>query len=165
VNSTMDGFLKHFNNVRQRTRRVAACIPADQIEWAPHESLFTLGDIVRHIAVTERYIWAETVHNRPSLYVSHGKELAEGKDGVLAFLDRLHEESLELFRSLPPDAMTMTCRTLIGAHLTTWKWLQMMIEHEAHHRGQLYTSLGCLGVPTPSLYGLSSEEVRQLATT
>jgi uncharacterized damage-inducible protein DinB len=163
VNSTIDGFLKHFNNVRQRTRRVAVCIPADQIEWAPRDGMFTLGDLVRHIAVTERYVWAETVHNRPSRYVSHGNELAEGRDNVLAFLDRMHEESLELFRSLPPDAMNKPCRTLIGAQLVTWKWLQMMTEHEAHHRGQLYTSLGCLGVATPSLYGLSSDEVRQLA--
>jgi uncharacterized damage-inducible protein DinB len=162
VNTTMDGFLKHFNNVRQRTRRVADCIPPEQIEWAPREGMFTLGDLVRHIAVTERYVWAETVHNRPSLYVSHGKELAEGKHNVLAFLDRMHEESLELFRGLPQEAMNTNCRTLIGAHLVTWKWLQMMTEHEAHHRGQLYTSLGCLGVETPSLYGLSSEEVRQL---
>ena len=54
---------------------------------------FTLGDLVRHIAVTERFIWAETAHNRPTAYVSHGRELADGRDAVLALLDRLHEES------------------------------------------------------------------------
>ena len=35
-----------------------------------------------------------------------------------------------------------------------------MIEHEIHHRGQIYLMLGMLGVPTPPLYGLTSEEVR-----
>ena len=163
MNGTLEKFLKHFNNIRQRTRQVAECIPPEHIEWAPREGMFTLGDLVRHIAVTERYVWAETVHHRPSLYVSHGKELAEGKANVLAFLDRMHEESMTLFHSLAPNSMHAPCRTLIGAQLVTWKWLQMMTEHEAHHRGQLYTSLGCLGVTAPSLYGLSSEEVRQLA--
>jgi uncharacterized damage-inducible protein DinB len=114
--------------------------------------------------VTERYIWAETVHNRPSRYVSHGTDLAEGKDNVLALFDRLHEESVALFRALPPDAMNARCLTPAGVELVTWKWLQMMTEHEVHHRGQLYTSLGCLGVATPSLYGLTSQEVRRLAT-
>ncbi|HSS79513.1 MAG TPA: DinB family protein [Thermoanaerobaculia bacterium] len=28
-----------------------------------------------------------------------------------------------------------------------------------HHRGQIYLMLGILGVPTPPLYGLTSEEV------
>jgi uncharacterized damage-inducible protein DinB len=165
MNGTMEGFLKHFNNVRQRTRRVAECIPADRVEWAPREGMFTPGDLVRHIAVTERYIWAETVHNRPSRYVSHGPELAHGKEGVLAFLDRMHEEAVALFRALPPEAMTDKCLTPAGVPLVTWKWLQMMTEHEAHHRGQLYTSLGFLGVPTPSLFGLTSQAVQRLAAT
>jgi uncharacterized damage-inducible protein DinB len=34
-----------------------------------------------------------------------------------------------------------------------------MVEHEAHHRGQMYFMLGMLGVKTPPLYGLSEEEV------
>jgi uncharacterized damage-inducible protein DinB len=163
MNWTLDGFLKYFNNIRKRTRRVAECIPPEQIEWAPRDGLFTLGDLVRHIAVTERYIWAETVHNRPSLYVSHGPELAAGKDHVLAYLDRMHEEAMAQFRLLPPEAMDTPSLTPAGVPLVTWKWLQMMTEHEVHHRGQLYTSLGCLGVQTPSLYGLTSQEVRRIA--
>jgi uncharacterized damage-inducible protein DinB len=35
-----------------------------------------------------------------------------------------------------------------------------MVEHEAHHRGQIYLMLNMLEVPTPPLYGLTSEEVR-----
>jgi len=41
-----------------------------------------------------------------------------------------------------------------------WKWLRSMIEHEVHHRGQLYLYLSMLDIPTPPLYGLTSEEVR-----
>jgi uncharacterized damage-inducible protein DinB len=40
-----------------------------------------------------------------------------------------------------------------------------MIEHEAHHRGQLYLMLGLRGVPAPPLYGLTSEEVAARAAT
>src|SRR3954453_21778339 len=126
MNTTMDSFLKHFNNIRQRTRRVVDCIPSDQVEWAPRDGMFTLGDLVRHIAVTERYVWAETVNNRPSRYISHGPELAAGKENVVSLLDRLHDESLALFRSVPAEAMNASCTTLIGAKLVTWKWLQLM---------------------------------------
>jgi DinB family len=34
------------------------------------------------------------------------------------------------------------------------------VEHEIHHRGQLYLLLAMCGVPTPPLYGLTEEQVR-----
>ena len=154
-------FLHYFDRVRERTRRVAACIPEEQVEWTHKPGSFTLGDVVRHIAVTERFIWAETVHDRQSAYVTHGRELADGRDAVLAFLDRMHEESMAQFRALTPDALAAKCATPEGTRLTTWKWLRMMPEHEIHHRGQLYTMLGILNVPTPPLYGMTATEVQQ----
>jgi len=35
-----------------------------------------------------------------------------------------------------------------------------MVEHEIHHRGQIFIDLGMLGVKTPPIYGLTSEEVK-----
>ena len=157
----LDEFLRHFERVRERTRRVAACIPADQVEWSYKAGAFTLGDLARHIAVTERLIWAETVHHRPVAYVSHGSELADGRDAVLAFMDRLHDESMAQFRALTPAMLEQKCVTPAGAPLTTWKWLRMMPEHEIHHRGQLYTMLGMLNVPTPPIYGMTASQVQQ----
>jgi uncharacterized damage-inducible protein DinB len=156
----LDEFLHYFQRVRERTRRVAACIPAEQVDWTYKEGAFTLGDLVRHIAVTERFVWAETVHNRPVAYVTHGRELADGRDAVLAFFDRMHEESLTQFRALTPAMLEGRCVTPAGTPLTTWKWLRMMPEHEIHHRGQLYTMLAMLNVPTPPIYGLTSEDVK-----
>ena len=36
-----------------------------------------------------------------------------------------------------------------------------MVEHEVHHRAQIYLMLGVLGVDTPPLYGLTEEEVKE----
>jgi uncharacterized damage-inducible protein DinB len=156
----VDDFLKQFEKVRQRTRRVAACIPEDKVEWTYKAGAFTLGDLVRHIGVTERYIWAETVHRRPSRYTAHGRELADGREAVLAFLDRMHEESMTLFRSLTPEMLVEKCATPEGAPLTTWRWLRMMPEHEIHHRGQIYALLGMIDAPTPPLYGMTAADVQ-----
>jgi uncharacterized damage-inducible protein DinB len=38
-----------------------------------------------------------------------------------------------------------------------------MIEHEIHHRAQIYVYLGVLGVTTPPLFGLTSEQVRAVS--
>jgi uncharacterized damage-inducible protein DinB len=158
--STIDPFLDYLASVRGRTERVVACIPPERIEWTHREGAFTLGDLVRHLAAIERWMFAENVAGRPSRYPGHGRELADGYDAVLAYFRRMHEESLAIFRALGPDALARKCTTPAGTPIATWKWLRAMVEHEVHHRGQLYLMLGMLGAPTPPMYGLTSEEVR-----
>jgi uncharacterized damage-inducible protein DinB len=153
-------FLQYFGNVRERTMRVARCIPSDKIDWTYAPGKFTLGDILRHLAVTERYMWAENAHGHPARYTTHGKELADGLEKVLAFMERLHAESIEIFAKLSDEDLQRKCVTPGDAPITVWKWLRSMTEHEIHHRGQIYLCLSMLGVPTPPLYGLTSEQVR-----
>ncbi len=153
-------FLQYWDSLRSRTRRVAACIPPDKLEWTPREGAFTLGDLVRHLATIERYMYAETVAGRPSRYPGCGRELADGYDAVLTYLDRLDTEAKEILGGLSDADLERKCLTPAGTPITTWKWLRAMCEHEAHHRGQIYLMLGMLGVPTPPLFGSTAEEVR-----
>jgi uncharacterized damage-inducible protein DinB len=157
---SIGSFLDYWRSIRGRTRRVVLCIPPDQVEWGPRPGKFTLGDLVRHLATIERYMYAETVVGRPSRYQGCGRDLADGFDAVVAFLDRLGAESQAIFATLTDEGMERKCVTPAGAAITTWKWLRAMVEHEAHHRGQIYLMLGLLKVPTPPLYGLTSEEVK-----
>lgn len=157
---TIQPFLHYFGNVRERTMRVARCIPPEKIDWAYAQGKFTLGDLLRHIAVAERFMWAETLSDRPSRYTSHGKELAGNYEKIIALMERLHAESMEIFAQFSDEDLQRKCKTPDGAEITKWKWLRLMVEHEIHHRGQIYLYLGMLGVSTPPLYGLTSEEVR-----
>lgn len=153
-------FLDYLGSVHNRTRRVVMCIPPGDIEWGPGSGRFTFGDVVRHIAGIERWMYGETVQGRPSRYPGHERELADGFDAVLDYYDRLHAASVAIFSQLDAEALAGKCTTPAGTAISTWKWLRAMIEHEAHHRGQLYLMLGIRGVETPPIYGLTSEEVR-----
>jgi uncharacterized damage-inducible protein DinB len=153
-------FLDYWDSVRARTRRVVAYIPPDRLEWTYRAGSFTLGDLVRHLAAIERYMYAETFAGRPSRYAGCGRELADGYDAVLAYLDRLDAESKAIIRELSDADLERKCQTPAGVPITTWKWMRAMVEHEVHHRGQIYMMLNMLEVPTPPLYGLTSEEVR-----
>jgi uncharacterized damage-inducible protein DinB len=162
---TIQPFLHYFGSVRERTMRVARCIPADKLDWTYAPGKFTFGDLLRHIAVAERFMWAENLQGHPSRYKTHGKELADGYENVLAFMERMHTESMEIFAKLSDEDLQHKCRTPEGAEITKWKWLRLMVEHEIHHRGQIYLYLGMLGVSTPPLYGLTSEQVRARSTS
>jgi len=153
-------FLDYWDNVRGRTRRVVTCIPPDKLEWTYRAGTFTLGDLVRHLATIERDMYAETVAGRPSRYAGCGRELTAGYDAVLEYFDRLDAEAKEIIGRLSDADLAGKCQTPAGIPITTWKWLRAMVEHEVHHRGQIYLMLNMLEVKTPPIFGLTSEEVR-----
>lgn len=105
-------------------------------------------------------MWAENVSGRPSRYPGHGEHLASGADAIRSYVDARHAESMEIFRDLTEEAFTAPVLTPAGTPLPAWKWLRAMVEHEAHHRGQMYIMLRMRGVATPPLFGLTSEQVR-----
>lgn len=158
---TIDSFLKYWDRIHARSARVISCIPQEHLAWTYRAGKFTLGDLVRHLAALERFMFAENICGRPSRYPGHGRELADGYEQVMAFYDRLHRESVGIIRGLSDEQLLDDCWTPGGARLKVWKWLRAMVEHEIHHRGQIYIYLGLLEVETPPLYGLTAEEVLQ----
>jgi uncharacterized damage-inducible protein DinB len=151
----------YFDKVRERTMRVVARVPPERVDWAIKEGKFTLGDLMRHLASAERWMFAENAQRKPSRYPGHGKELADGYDAIVAYMRAMHEESMVIFRALGEDDLQAKCMTPGGAEITVWKWMRLMVEHEIHHRGQIYLYLAMLDVPTPPLYGLTEEQVKE----
>lgn len=157
-------FTDYWKNVRARTARLLLLVPEADVEWRFAPGHFSLGDLFRHMAGIERGMYAETVQGRPSAYAGHGPELGAGVEGVRAYMTRAHDESVAVFSRLTPDELAGKCSTPAGTPITVWKWLRAMVEHEAHHRGQIYMLLAMRGIATPPLYGLTSEEVRARST-
>lgn len=163
TNLTGASLLHYFGQVRERTMRLVRCIPADQLEWTCRSGQFTLGDLARHIATTERYVFCESIRGGQNRYPGCGKELADGLDKVVALMEKLHAESMELFSAFTEEDWNTKCVTPDAAPIARWKFLRAMIEYEVHHRGQIYTYLGILGVPAPSLFGLTEDQLAQRA--
>ena len=157
----LNEFLKYFEHVHKRTMRAVAAVPPDKIDWRFRPDKFTLGDLVRHIATSNRYIFAEVVKGSPSAYAGCDRALAPTYEDVVSFSERLHREVVEILSKFSSDDLNRRCTTPDGASITVWKWLRSMIEHEIHHRGQIYIYLSLLEVPSPPLYGLTSEQVRE----
>src|SRR6266542_148562 len=154
-------FVSYYANLRKRTMNVVNLIPPDKIEWTYREGKFTFGDLLRHLASIELYMYAENAQLKPSRYPGHGRELAEGYDAVLDYFNRSHDEAMKIFSALTDEELQKECVTPAGAKLRVWKWLRTLAEHEIHHRGQIYVYLGMLGITGPPLYGLTSEAVRE----
>ena len=110
-------FLKYYESVRRRTRAVAACVPDDRLEWSPADGRFSPGDLLRHIAATERWMWGENVLGLPSRYPGHGRDLAEGKTAVLEYLDSMQDATARIVARLDSDQLEAKVATVGGAEM------------------------------------------------
>jgi uncharacterized damage-inducible protein DinB len=152
-------FVSYWEKIHARTARVIAVIPHDRFDWRPVEGSFSFADLIRHLAAIERYMFAENVCGRWSAYPGHGPELADGADRVLDLYRTLHAQAVTMIGGLQDSHLLLPCTTPGGSTMSRAKWLRAMIEHEVHHRGQIYLMLKLIGVVTPPLYGLTSEQV------
>jgi uncharacterized damage-inducible protein DinB len=152
-------FVRYVRKVRARTMALLPLASDDDLEWRCAPGTFSCGDIYRHLAGMERWMWAETVAGRPAAYPGHDERLASGRSALVRYVEELHAQSLAILDSLSMDAFLAPVVTPAGASLPAWKWLRAMVEHEAHHRGQLYLMLRMRGVVAPPLFGMTSEEV------
>jgi uncharacterized damage-inducible protein DinB len=159
MHQDLPSFLDYWRNARKRTLRVLDALRPEDLEWTYAPGRFTFGDLLRHLAGTERFMYVENARQQPSRYPGHAATLAAGLDGVRAYVERCHAESLDLLAGLSADDLVAKCLTPAGTPITTWKWLRAMVEHEAHHRGQLYLMANLRGLTLAPLFGLTEEQV------
>ncbi|MHA2504470.1 MAG: DinB family protein, partial [Candidatus Kariarchaeaceae archaeon] len=65
---SIDTFLSYADSVRRRTVRVIDQVPADKIDWKPHETAFSFADIIRHISTIEYNMFGRNVQLLESAY-------------------------------------------------------------------------------------------------
>ena len=56
---SIKAFLSYYHKTRETTLKVIQAIPKDKINWSYMPGKFTIGDLVRHVAAIERWIFAE----------------------------------------------------------------------------------------------------------
>src|SRR5688572_20437566 len=125
-NSQAAELVSYIDRIRERTMRVVGCIPPERVDWTYKEGKFTFGDLMRHLASIERWMFAENSQRRKSIYPGHGRELADGYDGIIDYMRRMHDESMAIFRSLTDADLEQKCMTPGGVELRIGKWLRSM---------------------------------------
>lgn len=161
--ASIESFLNYHKKTRQTTNQVIQMIPPDKIDWAYAPGKFTIGDLVRHIAAIERYVFAEVAAGRKPAYRGCGKALADGYENICSYFHEMHDQSVEIFRSIPDTALAQTIQSLDGKAITRANFLRALFLHEVHHRGALCIYLNLLEVATPPVIGLMEEQVITLS--
>ena len=161
--ASMREFTEYFDGVRRRTVGFFRTIPADMIDWAPKDSEYTCGDIVRHVAASES-MFAGVVAEGAWRYDGHARELGVTLAETLALLDARHAVATQALAKAGDAALTRLRPALEpgGRPIRGWRVLMAMCEHEVHHRSQLASYLTLIGIEAPDIFGLGVEDVTRL---
>lgn len=160
---SVTAFIDYYEKIRARTLKLIEVVPTEHLDFTYKPGKFTVGDQIRHIAAIERYMYGETISGRQSAYQGCGKELADGYEETLKYFNEMHRQMTEILTGLSDEDLQRRCLTPAGHEISVWKWLRAMVEHEIHHRGELYIYLNLLDVKTPQIYGFSAEEVQSMS--
>jgi uncharacterized damage-inducible protein DinB len=146
------------------TRRVLERVPPEKLEWRPHRTSMTLGQLAMHVASIPERI--SDLARRDGFDASQANfEPPQPKD---------KKEILDAFEQSVVSAQSYLSGLTAEAASQSWKLTSkgrevftipraavlrtVMFNHWYHHRGQLSVYLRMLEVPIPVIYGRSADE-------
>ena len=149
--SHLDPFIANWSRVHKQSARLMKAAPDDKYDWKPAETAMPLGELMNHLYIAEA-LFVESVltggFNKETLPAA-----INNTDELIAAFDTSHSEGVAKIASLTPEQMNETVAPFgPGKAMPRAFLMQVMLEHEIHHRGQLYTYLRILGCECPALF-------------
>jgi len=150
-------FLKQKEAMRGRTRQVTALLREDEVSWRPVPGALSVGEMLRHMWVSERGVRRVALEGDFSYYekrIPQGLGAVVGAPRTLAeelkTLDEAHTETLAAAERFPLERWDEErVHKGLGFRRKIAVILFGINEHEVHHRAQLMTYLRMLGTPAP----------------
>jgi uncharacterized damage-inducible protein DinB len=161
--SIAQAFLAEFEQEAATTRRFLERLPADKLNWKPHEKSMAAGQLALHIATSPGDV----------ARMAAADELAMPNFGAppqpasVAEVLKAHDDAVATVRQTLPEfddpRMHATLRVMNDGHevlaMPRAAFLRsIMLNHGYHHRGQFGVYLRLMGAKVPSSYGPSGDE-------
>lgn len=145
----IEALVKYWNYIHKATSRALKVAPQEKFDYQPKPDMMSLGKLVHHFAQ------AEQVLVRTALVGTFQKiELnLDGKspDEIAEIFDAKHNELMAEVSELSAEQLPEQVE-FAGHQLRRIDLLRATVEHEIHHRGQLYTYLHLVDVTPPPLH-------------
>jgi uncharacterized damage-inducible protein DinB len=146
------GFFKHWDEVRTNLFRALDMLTDDQLDFVPGEGLWSLGDVARHIANAEegwfRYAIARARDEWPPAYTAADYPTVAS---IKTLLTEVHARTEAYLDTLSLVDLDQQIEAPWGEHFSLMWIIWHVIDHELHHRGEIYLMLGLMGLRAPDI--------------
>lgn len=160
--NTLQQLTEEFLRELESTQRLINALPADQLDFKPHEKSMSLGALAAH--VVELTGWPAFVLKEDVLdFQTYQAHKHEDKDEMLQSFKQLYLAAEEALQQADLEELTKEFELKSGDFSIMKDSKLNMIRyiinnHIYHHRGQLTVYLRLLNQPVPGLYGPSADE-------
>ena len=156
--ATIPEFLQYYAKIKGRTKKVVSLITANNINFSLNDKQFTIGDLARHIPLVELHFYLPIIKGLEPKYSGCDASFAADTASILQLYEQAELELRHLLKDKPSEFLREKVKIPKG-EISLHKWLRIILEHEIHHRGQIYQLLSARGVKVPDIFGLSSEDL------
>lgn len=140
------------------TRRVIQAVPAAKCNYRPHPDSRSALELAWHVACCD--IWFLDGFLQENFEMEDDSMPADFKDtaDILAWYEDSFPSKLDEVRKLPADFWAKALPFFGIYNFPAVMYLQFMLSHTIHHRGQLAAYLRPMGAKVPNIYGGSFDE-------
>ena len=142
-------------NEHQITKRVIEAIPAEKADYRPDAVSKTAVELAWHIVVTERRFLSSIGAGAFDLTPMPRPETLRTPADVLAWYEQEFSAHLHRLQQLTDEGLLKIMDFRGMFQLPAVLYLNFILIHTIHHRGQLSMYLRPMGARVPSIYGES----------
>jgi uncharacterized damage-inducible protein DinB len=161
-----DQLLDEIDREAARTKRALEQVPAGRDDWKPHDKSMALGRLAGMIATMPA--WVVFIVKQDELDLTPpggGNWQLPGQSELVAAHDKSVADARAALQSVDDQLLlTTNWRLRAGGQIVSETprhvALRDMLNHLAHHRGQLTVYLRLLGATVPAIYGPSADDQR-----
>lgn len=146
------------------TKRVLGAVPPEKCQYRPHENSRSALELAWHIACVD--VWFLDGFLKGDFVMEDDNMPGDFKDStdVIAWYEDNFPPKLEEVAQLHPDFWATPLPFFGIYNHPAVMYLQFMLFHTIHHRGQLTAYLRPMGAKVPNIYGGSFDEPMEFPT-
>lgn len=155
----LDFLLPTIEQEHATTLKVLAAMPNEHLDYAPSEKCTKALDLAYHIASSEQFFLSGVANGAFATGGDYARpESMKTPADVIAMYKEQTAANLERLKGLTGEELARE----LNFH-GVWKmqavgFLQAMVLHSVHHRGQLSAYLRPMGGKVPAIYGMSADD-------
>ncbi len=153
-----EAFLAAWDHENGTSARAIRAMPDGKLDLKPHPKSMSAAELCWHLATSERYFAVGAMGVEAPGEDPVPKERPPSTVAAMAEAFERSHAALRRAAGGKPDAWFEQEVEFYGMRLPRVSVGNLMLRHEAHHRGQLTVYLRLAGSKVPSIYGPTADE-------
>jgi len=144
-------FIK-LERARDYTLSVARLMPAEKYGFKPSHDQMTFAGQLLHLSANLGWLSSSYLKNNGTNPVAKDDMTLNQKDAVIAVVEKSYRYALDALKTFHPDGLGDSVSFFAGP-MQKMQIINLMNDHQSHHRGQMIVYLRLNGIAPPAYVG------------